>query len=789
MVLALAGRHEVVCRRLAEPGDRDEGRDEGLALDLEFDRVGFVDIHFCKAEAAHVKLIHRFKCRERVAVLGRGLGVLVDLANFAPHRFDAAGHQRRVEGILLAAAVEVAAVVRERIVDLEIGNAEGHRDVGDRVGLREEVLNFAAGLDVPLRDAVPLHLLDDALRPGLALADEVFADGLHEFEGAFRLDAPVHEVEHDVVAAADAVVDVRDLIDDEVVDVAVPDVRAVGETRKAHEGREFVRLGVDKHLAGEVRAELRDADGAGLANDGVVVGQAQHLRGLENAHGVVVVKGDLPRVDAGGVLEHADHGRVIVAQLVELEEVCLHAVVLEMGRDDVAVRVVRRVLDGAEISDVHVLRDDNEAAGVLARRALDADAALREAVFLRLRDLDLALVEVIFYVAVGRFFGQRADGAGLEDVVPAKELARVLVRAALILAGEVEVDIGDLVAAEAQKGLERDVKALFFHLCAAVRAILVVHVRAAAILRALLELAVLAFRAEIVRRQGVDLRDAGHVRDERRADTASRTDEVAVVVRVLDELLGRHVDDVVAAAQNAGLFLGVDVAVFVGRVVAVELLLDALGDARVGVLAVELVQLVVDEVFEVLGGIFDLRRVEVLRQQDNVFALVRDGVRVRHDDLAALVLAQIGELVEHFVGRLEIQRHRTVGVLKAAAREQDAAVDLLFGVEEVDVAGRDDGLAEFFAQRDDAAVEVPEVLVVFRGAVFEHKGVVADRLNLQIVVEAAQALQFLVALFSGDGIENFARLARRADDDALAVLQQQAFRHDGVFLEVLQMGL
>ena len=70
---------------------------------------------------------------------------------------------------------------------------------------------------------------------------------------------------------------------------------------------------------------------------------------MKMRHGVRVVERDFAGVDAGQVLEHADHGRVIVAEHVELEEVVLHAVVFKMGGDDVAVRIVGGVLHRAEI--------------------------------------------------------------------------------------------------------------------------------------------------------------------------------------------------------------------------------------------------------------------------------------------------------------------------------------------------------------------------------------------------------------------------------------------------------
>ena len=103
----------------------------------------------------------------------------------------------------------------------------------------------------------------------------------------------------------------------------------------------------------------------------------------------------------------------------------------------------------------------HEAARMLAGRALDIDAAGREPVFLGLADGHLALGEVFFDVAVGRFFRDRADGSGAEHVVRSEHLDAVGVGSCLILAGEVEVDIGDLVAAEAEEGFKRDVEAVF----------------------------------------------------------------------------------------------------------------------------------------------------------------------------------------------------------------------------------------------------------------------------------------------------------------------------------------
>ena len=204
-----------------------------------------------------------------------------------------------------------------------------------------------------------------------------------------------------------------------------------------------------------------------------------------------------------------------MTELVELEQVCLHAVIFKVGGDDVAVRVVCRMLHGAEIRDVLILRDDDEAAGVLTGRALDADAAERKAVHLRLRQGLAALLEILEHIAIGRLFSQRADRAGAEHVIRAEELLRIFVRLALIFTREVQVDIGHFIASEAEERLKRDIEPVLAQLRAALRAHLVRHIRTAAKARTGVKVRILALRADIVRREGVDLRDAGEIRHKR----------------------------------------------------------------------------------------------------------------------------------------------------------------------------------------------------------------------------------------------------------------------------------
>lgn len=103
-------------------------------------------------------------------------------------------------------------------------------------------------------------------------------------------------------------------------------------------------------------------------------------------------------------------------------------------------------------------------------------------------------------------------------------------------------------------------------------------------------------------------------------------------------------------------------------------------------------QLAVDQRFQVLDGVLDLRRKQVMRYGADGFAHVGDVVRVLHNDLIGLFRAQVGEFLEHLVRRAEIERIFAVAILKALRGQQDAAIDLILRVQEVDVSRRADGL-------------------------------------------------------------------------------------------------
>ena len=98
-------------------------------------------------------------------------------------------------------------------------------------------------------------------------------------------------------------------------------------------------------------------------------------------------------------------------------------------------------------------------------------------------------------------------------MVVSEYLAGVIMDARLVFAREIQVDIRYLVTLEAEEGLEGDVEALLGERLAAPGADLVRQIDAAGVF--LMPLDVFVVRAQVVRRERVNLGDIRHERRER----------------------------------------------------------------------------------------------------------------------------------------------------------------------------------------------------------------------------------------------------------------------------------
>ena len=97
--------------------------------------------------------------------------------------------------------------------------------------------------------------------------------------------------------------------------------------------------------------------------------------------------------------------------------------------------------------------------------------------------------------------------------------------------------------------------------------------------------------------------------------------------------------------------------------------------------------------------------------------------------------------------------------------------------------------SQFIRQAENIAVPVAQLLLVLRHTLCDHEVVIADRLNLQIVVKRRQPLDLLPRLALGQRAEHLARLTRRAENQSLTVTDEFAARHNGALVVIFQKAL
>ena len=433
---------------------------------------------------------------------------------------------------------------------------------------------------------------------------------------------------------------------------------------------------------------------------------------------------------------------------VQLQQVVVDGMVVKMGRDDIRRHIVGRVLDRREGVDLLPVGQHHDAAGMLAGGTPHAHAALDDPVDLAGALVLAPLLVIVFHIAEGRLVRQGTDGPGPEGLALSEDDLRVLVGLGLVVAGEIQVDIRLLVPLEAQEGLEGNVKAVLLKGPSADRAGLVRHIAAGRsrvfphFLR--LEITVVAGGTVIMGRQGVDLRDSRHGRHKGGADRTSRSHQIAVVVGLPHQLLG---DDI-----HHGEAVGND---------RMELLFQTVYHHLRKLLPVNGVGPLIADVPEGLIGILDDGRTLIRPHRGDPLDHVGNLVRVAHHHLPGLVASQILEFRQHLLGGPKVERRLLIRVLEALSGHDDTAVDLVLRIQEMDVAGGHYGLAKLLAQGDDPLIEPDQILLGLKGGPLspQHKFIVAQGLDLQIVIEIDQPRDLLLRSGAHQSLVQLARLA------------------------------
>ena len=194
----------------------------------------------------------------------------------------------------------------------------------------------------------------------------------------------------------------------------------MGKSGNADQLRHGGRPGVIQHADDEFGAELRYAQGADINTAVLLCCDPQRLRTGKEFHDIRIVQRDLRGVEARQVLQHTDHGRIVVSQNIELEQVVVDRMIVKVGRDDVGRHIIGRVLHGSKGIDIFPQRKDDDAARMLAGTPPDACTACKQTFDLTVSLGDPFIFKIMLDVAVGGLVRHGRYGSGLEGLLMAE---------------------------------------------------------------------------------------------------------------------------------------------------------------------------------------------------------------------------------------------------------------------------------------------------------------------------------------------------------------------------------
>ena len=328
------------------------------------------------------------------------------------------------------------------------------------VCFREHILDFLAGRDVPVRHIGGAHLCLILRSQSLALTHH-----LHDFESMTLLHTVADQCQHDGVTRPDDVGNGTGSVLYQILRVVRPDIGAVRQSGYLEQVGKRLRAGFLQHLDNEFGTKLRKPQRSQRNTGKIIRRDAKRTGGQEEVINGTVIHGYIHDRGIRILLQVLVLGRHIVSQLVQLKQRIVQVLKGEMRGHDIRIGVIRRVLYRAEIIDLVFLRHDHNAAGMLSRRAADADTAAGQSIDLGAVEADPLPFQVFHDKSVCRLVSQCADGPGTEHVLRTEQLFGVLVYLTLHLTGKIKVDIRRLVAVKSEERLKGDVMPVVIEFC------------------------------------------------------------------------------------------------------------------------------------------------------------------------------------------------------------------------------------------------------------------------------------------------------------------------------------
>ena len=109
-----------------------------------------------------------------------------------------------------------------------------------------------------------------------------------------------------------------------------------------------------------------------------------------------------------------DHGRIIMSQNIQFQQIVVNGVVVEVGGNNSALHIIGRMLHRCKLIDIMSVRENNNSSRVLSRTSPDPGTSLGNPFDLTLPLALPVLLIIVFHKAIGRLICQSSDSSGLK---------------------------------------------------------------------------------------------------------------------------------------------------------------------------------------------------------------------------------------------------------------------------------------------------------------------------------------------------------------------------------------
>ena len=260
---------------------------------------------------------------------------------------------------------------------------------------------------------------------------------------------------------------------------------------------------------------------------------AKHISPRKEGHHTFVIHRDFIWVNPRQVLQFPNHGRIIMPQHIEFEDVLIDIVEVKVSRLPFSRHVIRWILDRRKVVYIHVVRNNNNSPGVLSCCPLDTSRPLSKTFHLCIT-IKLAIISLVTLdKSISGLGSHRTNRSCTEGIFLTKDITHIQMGTRLVFSRKVQVNIGNLVPIKTKEGLERNILPIFTEFVTTFRTVLIGHIKSRTVRTICDKLTILTLTTDIVRRERIDLCNPNHGRNETGANRPTRTHQVTPLIGTL----------------------------------------------------------------------------------------------------------------------------------------------------------------------------------------------------------------------------------------------------------------